>query len=47
MVNGVVFGEGAWLQTRADMPGGWIIRATAIGFYHENLANSSVGIINT
>ncbi|KAL5355603.1 hypothetical protein BJX96DRAFT_141542 [Aspergillus floccosus] len=42
----VVFGEGAWFQTRAEM-GGWLIRATANGSYSETLTNSSVSITNT
>ncbi|KAL4894857.1 hypothetical protein BDV59DRAFT_164960 [Aspergillus ambiguus] len=42
----IVFGEGAWFQTRAEM-GGWLIRATANGSYSETLTNSSVSLTNT
>lgn len=41
----LVFGEGAWFQTRATM-GGWLIRATANGSYSETLTDSVVSLTN-
>ncbi|KAL4922039.1 hypothetical protein BDW62DRAFT_197276 [Aspergillus aurantiobrunneus] len=42
----LVFGEGAWFQSRATM-GGWLVRATADGSYHEVLTSSNSSITNT
>ncbi|KAL4884887.1 hypothetical protein BJY04DRAFT_232400 [Aspergillus karnatakaensis] len=42
----LVFGEGAWFQSRADT-GGWLVRAKADGSYYEVLTQSNTSIVNT
>ncbi|KAL2796374.1 hypothetical protein BJX66DRAFT_336124 [Aspergillus keveii] len=42
----LVFGEGAWFQSRAET-GGWLVRATANGSYFEVLTHSNSSIANT
>ncbi|KAL2817914.1 hypothetical protein BDW59DRAFT_182010 [Aspergillus cavernicola] len=42
----LVFGEGAWFQSRATT-GGWLVRATANGSHYEVLTESSTTITNT
>ncbi|KAL4930292.1 TolB family protein [Aspergillus undulatus] len=42
----LVFGEGAWFQSRATT-GGWLVRATANGSYYEVLTSSNTSIANT
>ncbi|KAL4985750.1 hypothetical protein BDW68DRAFT_179438 [Aspergillus falconensis] len=42
----LVFGEGAWFQSRAET-GGWLVRATANGSHYEVLTASNTSIANT
>ncbi|KAL4810498.1 hypothetical protein BDV18DRAFT_131126 [Aspergillus unguis] len=42
----IVFGEGAWFQSRATT-GGWLVRATANGSHYEVLTSSNSSITNT
>ncbi|KAL4866132.1 hypothetical protein BDV12DRAFT_210674 [Aspergillus spectabilis] len=42
----LVFGEGAWFQSRAET-GGWLVRTTANGSYFEVLTHSNTSITNT